>query len=309
MSGFKKPHVSFDGFCETPLFQMVPHLASRRLQFYSGPDECEIYIEHPEIAGISNFENLAGGRLSNGSSGYIVDSFPVLKNQAINFTVNGRKSGSTFLHYEAKGKPLDLRRSIEICVKKPVTRTVSFFTVQDSGGAADANKGSMNGSQISEMFENKIRSTFLQQCNVELKQAGNPKPLTVTKRLANPLNLTGKSREAMDQVFDLVSATDASDRQSDILVFCMWDIIDKSAAGVDMLACNIDGLYKPGQQFIFFDDSQDAFTLAHEFGHALGLEHNVRSGSLMNAYKQVGMQSSRLEQFEINTANPDGVTT
>ncbi len=53
------------------------------------------------------------------------------------------------------------------------------------------------------------------------------------------------------------------------------------------------------------DDSQDAYVLAHEFGHAFGLKHNFRTGSLMNAFST--SLSSELEQYEIGTVNDDGV--
>jgi len=56
---------------------------------------------------------------------------------------------------------------------------------------------------------------------------------------------------------------------------------------------------------ILFDDSQDAYVLGHEVGHALGLGHNLRAGSLMNAF-QPTQKSSRLEQYEIDLINEDG---
>ncbi|HLV89150.1 MAG TPA: matrixin family metalloprotease [Candidatus Sulfotelmatobacter sp.] len=297
MPSFTRFGVDFNGFSASPLYQMVPARDLRRLVFYNDGPDCEIYVDDPAVAGLSNFINVSGQHLPTGGAA-IVDSFAVPRGVRISFTVNGKVPGSTYVLFHSDAKPGDPNKALHVSVKAQRTKTVSLISLSDTGG----HSGQMTDADINTMV-GRVRKYYLDQCNVDL-HANAVKRVKVQKPLATPI-VWDKAKGGVGDILDVLMAVRSEILTTDIAILFMWDIAATSDVGVDTLAVCLPDIFRPGSKTILFDDSKDAYVLAHEVGHALGLEHNFRTGSLMHRFAT--STSSALEQFEIDTVNDDGV--
>lgn len=296
MPKFEKFGTGFKGFCANPLYQMVPVRDVRRLQFSNEGPDCEIYITEPTVAGLANFLDVLGRQLPTGAP--IVDSFIVPKQTTISFTVNGKMPGVTFLGFRAGSRPVDSSKGILISVKGLHEKKVALIRLADTGG----HSGKKTLAEISTIF-GRVKKYYFDQCNVDLK-AVQPKSVTVSKALSAPV-VWDKAKGGVGDILDILMAVRADVLANEIVILFMWDVASSNDVGVDTLAVCLPDMFKPGSKTILFDDSQDAYVLAHEVGHALSLEHNLRTGSLMHRFAT--SLSSELEQFEIDMVNDDGV--
>jgi hypothetical protein len=297
MPKFERFGTGFKGFCANPLYQMVPVHGMRRLQFFNDGPDCEIYVTDPAVAGLTNFLDVLGRQLPTGGAP-MVDSFIVPKQSTISFTVNGKTPGVTFLGFRSGSRPVDSSKGILVSVKGLLEKKVSLIALADGGG----HSGKKTLTDINTIF-GRVRKYYFDQCNVDLK-ASQPKSVTVSRALSTPV-VWDKAKGGVGDIIDILLAVHADGLANDIVILFMWDVASSNDVGVDTLAVCLPNMFKGGSKTILFDDSQDAYVLAHEVGHALRLEHNLRTGSLMHRF--VSSVSSELEQFEIDMVNGDGV--
>lgn len=88
-----------------------------------------------------------------------------------------------------------------------------------------------------------------------------------------------------------------------IVIYFTWDLssIDGDVAGITFgnKTCFVEFTIAGTNPAV------NGLVIAHELGHALGLQHNG-GGNLMAPGLDI-VRSSRLEQFEIDTINPSGI--
>jgi hypothetical protein len=282
------PLGDFDGFDSKTIYQMVPERDRRDLTISTLKD-ISLEISDPSVATMANFIRFSGPSFSTPS--LTTSSISLPAKSRVQFSLIGVSVGHTeLLISEADtGVP----QSLLISVKRKVARKYALCFLRDIRRATIRPKTEAQG------MMDKVRTTYLQQTNVDLQLLPPHTDVVVTKNLGNPL-FVGNS----GLVRAIIDATPAALFMADVIVYCCWDVEDRRP-----VKDKADGVTSGKLSFVQ-DGGDPQFIVplifAHEVGHALGLDHTGNKNNLMFPSAD---RSSKLGQFEIDTVNTSGTVT
>jgi hypothetical protein len=218
-------------------------------------------------------------------------------------TIRGLRAGTTQVWAEVDGVKDD-ESVLDVNVKAPLTRKISFTFVSDSAGHhTTRNPANVDG------LISALNMIYLPQANIQFVK-GKAVPQKVSQDLKDPL--TWDKRTIL---FPL------GDSDADFNIFFVWEfeneppVVEESdgfsmTTGGDFVDARVDGV--GGTHCIFEDNlpSDTGVTLAHEVGHMLGV-----AGDSMNLsdrpFLMFGMASrgTKIPMSDANIMNPSGVAT
>jgi hypothetical protein len=243
----------FDGFDpadpvrNTPPWQMVPLGGSKLVRILNANQVRKVTSNNPAIARAV----FLGGVIQ----------------------VFGVNRGSTIIKIrDAAGRVL---ARLDVTVKRKRVVRTSFFFVEDSGGNKTARSSAEVGPAITGMT-----AIWLPQANVEFTQRNITKPLTFKQNFGSEVRFTAHlpGVPLKEHEWDIVVAK--RDFGADFNIFFVWEYEDDINPGD-----NADAGTLASQRSCLCDDSLTghglALVLAHEAGHNMGLDHDLRPGNLM----------------------------
>jgi len=275
---FKKD-LLFDGFDPKASYQMVPVGATREMAVVTDAEECTVVIDPPNVARMEKF--VFPKPLLEVPREFLAKVTP---NNTLSFDIFGIKNGNTNLFLlNRQGVATSVMR---ISVKKRLQKSFAMARLSDIRHLCP-----FLPEEVPPMVQ-RVKTTYLQQANIELSQQGGQFEVTVEKNLRNPLILDTPGR---DNFKAILAATPQAALLPDFCVYLCWDLRSNIFASI------------VGQNFGFAcfceqqnDPFDNAITVAHELGHALGLAH---TGAKTMMAGDGNARSSQLQQFEIDTIN------
>jgi Metallo-peptidase family M12 len=275
---FKK-ELLFDGFDPKAIYQMVPVTATREMAVVTDAEDCTIVIDPPNIARMEKF--VFPKPLLEVPREFKAKVTP---NNTLSFNIFGMKNGNTNLFLvNSRGVATSVMR---ISVKERLQKTFAVARLSDIRHLCP-----FLPEQIPEMLL-RVKATFLQQANIELTQQGGQFDVTVPRNLGNPLILDAPTRDNFNAI---LAATPQAALVPNFCVYFCWDL--RSNVFGSIVGQTITGFCFSEQQNNPFEN---AITVAHELGHAMGLNH---TGAKSMMAGDGNSRSSHLQQFEIDTIN------
>jgi hypothetical protein len=276
---FKK-ELLFDGFDPKASYQMVPVAATREMAVVTDAEECTIVIDPPNVARMEKF--VFPKPLLDVPREFMAKVSP---NNTLSFNIFGMKNGNTNLFLlNSQGVATSVMR---ISVKERLQKTFAVARLSDIRHLCP-----FLPEEVPVMLQ-RVKATFLQQANIELSQRGGQFEVTVERNLGNPLILDTPTRDNFNAI---IAATPQAALVPNFCVYLCWDLRSNLFASI------------VGQTFLGFacfceqqnNPFENAITVAHELGHALGLGH---TGAKSMMAGDGNARSSHLQQFEIDTIN------
>jgi hypothetical protein len=277
-----------DGFDidSDPRYQMVPVGGERDLIVETNASPCELSLdENIGTVAIRNFRFLeTGQQVPNSPDGATMFRLPA--NATIRFSVKGNGPGFARLRFTETGE-FQISHDMVISVKPPLTRKFSFIFISDLA------RSTVRGKIEPRFLLDSVKKVFNVQANVQLEDidsGGAFREVHVLTDLGNPIDLDDDSkRHAIDdrvrQDFPGLFA------QTDFVVYLVWRVRGKHRK---LVGLNVQSSTKLNTVYLGLEPEGSAgriHTMAHEFGHAMGLPH-AREDCLM--FPTTAVQSNRL---------------
>ena len=269
-----------------PRFQMVPNGGFRYVALHNGQD-WRLGCSNESICSFQEVpENQvpATDRSMSGTAAMPGDRFFMLRGHArgdvMIAAVDPNSTETVFL---------------EVAVKDKVTQHVQFYSVRDNAGHRSRRPLAVVGDWLPN-----LNYIWRRQANVEIVRHGSLGTLTVNRDLGDPIALPSGNIGTNG-----TAIRDAAGTTADLGVFFVWEIDEPGSSDEDAV-CTIGTATNGGPGICIFEDQAGAgqmLSLAHEFGHHMGLDHNNASRSnLMWPY--TGERGLNLTKEEVNIVNP-----
>jgi hypothetical protein len=208
------------------------------------------------------------------------------------FRLTGGAKGDAFIAAVGTGRPTLF---LEVSVKEKITQRVQFYSVRDNAGHRSRRPLAIVGDWLPS-----LNYIWKRQANVELVRLGALGTLNVAQDLGDPIALPSGSLGTNG-----AAIRDAAGTTADLGVYFVWEIDEPGADDEDAVT-TIGTATSGGPGVCLFEDdagSGQMLSMAHEFGHHMGLDHNNASRiNLM--WPTTGERGLNLTRAEVNIVNP-----
>jgi hypothetical protein len=186
---------------------------------------------------------------------------------------------------------------LEVGVKDKLLQRINFYSVKDSTGRRSTRPLAIGGQWIPE-----LNYIFKRQANIEIVRHAAPMTITVNQDLGDPIIV----QDGAPGPTELAIAAKGL-QTADLNVFFVWEVQTPSGGDTDAIVGVIGSAHLgAGPGFVIFEDragSDNMLSMAHEFGHHMGLEHReVNKKDLMWPF--TGQRGLNLSKEDVNIANP-----
>lgn len=264
-----------DGFDNDPQFQMVPLAGLRDVVFKTERVPAVLKFSRQNLAVIGNFRD-AGTKapLPGVDPGRFVNEFTLPANKSVQFSIKSLNvPGLVSLSGRDSAAPGDITIDADLVVSvKPVLRRNFTFMF-----VSDLVRTTVRGKIEPRFLLDAVKKVFSEQANVQLNDIDGGRAfreVDVRTDLGDPINLENDTkRNAIDQrvqeVFpDLFT-------QTDFIVYLVWRVRGKHPKE-KVLGMNVQTATKLNTVYLSLEPPSTigrVHTMAHEFGHAMGLPH------------------------------------
>ena len=270
-----------------PRFQMVPAAGSRFVALHGGANMV-VASGDPGVCTITEIKESAlpaDDRAMGPTAASKGDRF---------FRLNGVAKGVTVI--AAIGLS-SLPTFLEIGVKNKILQRIQFHSVRDTGGHFSRRPLAISGEWIPS-----LNYIFKRQANIEIVRHGAPQTVKVGQNLGDPVMV---SDDVPGPTELAIAAT--GNQTSDLNVFFLWEVQTPAGGDTDAIVGVIGSAHLGnGPGFVLFEDragSGEMLSMAHEFGHHMGLTHRqVDKKDLMWPF--TGQRGLNLTKEDVNIANP-----
>ncbi len=300
---------ALDGFDPDALYQMVPSGGTRELVITTGSLAAKLTFSRQGIAFIGNFRDFDTKQPLPGTDPTrFVNAFDLPPNRKIQCTLKGAAPGITILDgADVPGADTEIQFNFDliVSVKPALERKFSFVFV------SDLVRTTVRGKIEPRFLLDSVKPVFNAQANVQLNDIDSGRAfreVQVPADLGDPINIEdfsvlNKIDRKVAEVFpDLVT-------QTDFIVYLLWRVRGKHRQ-VNLLGVNRQTSDKLNTVFIGLEPptfTGRVQTMAHEFGHAMGLQH-ARERCLMFPFVNVPDQrllGGHIEQLHTGPIFPD----
>ncbi len=208
------------------------------------------------------------------------------------FRLDGGTKGVAFI---AAVSLTSLPTFLEVGVKDKVTQHVKFFSLSDNAGNRSRRPLAIVGQWLPS-----LNYIWKRQANVQLVREGSLERKTIPQNLGNPIALpTGSLGTTGTTIANAGSMT------ADLNVFFVWEI-DEPGANDEDAVTTIGTAHSGGPGTCLFEDNAgggEMLSMAHEFGHHMGLDHNNGDKKHL-MWPTSGERGLNLTKDDVNIANP-----
>ena len=266
---------ALDGFDPDAQYQMVPSGSTRELVIVTGNLTARLTFTRQGIALIGNFRDFDTKQpLPGVDPTRFVNTFDLPPNKKILCTLKSLAPGITFLDgADLPGADTDVQFNFDliVSVKPALERKFCFVFV------SDLVRTTVRGKIEPRFLLDAVKPVFDGQANVQLNDIDNGRAfreIQVHADLGDPINIEdfsvlNKIDQRLSEVFpDLFS-------QTDFIVYLLWRVRGKHRKD-NLLGVNRQTSTKLNTVFLGLEPSTvdgRVQTMAHEFGHAMGLPH------------------------------------
>jgi hypothetical protein len=271
----------------TPRFQMVPTTGCRFIALHDGAG-MTVASTDPSTCTVREIRELslpADDRATGGAAARPGDRF---------FRLDGKKKGVCFIEaVRSPGLPLQL----EVGVKDKLVQHVHWYSVRDNAGHHSTRPLAIVGQWMPQ-----LNYIWKRQANVELVMHGAGERLRIDQNLGDPIVL-GASGLGTDGAV----VANAGNNTADLKVFFVWEIQRPgSLRDTDATTRTIGSAHNGETGAVLFEDraGRDVMlSMAHEFGHHMGLSHN-EANRINLMWPVTDERGLNLTKDEVNIANP-----
>jgi hypothetical protein len=271
----------------TPKFQMVPSSGKRYVALHDGKGMA-VASGNTAVCTVTEIPESslpAGERASGINAAVTGDRF---------FRLDGVTKGVTLI---AAVSLTSLPTFLEVGVKDKILQRIQFYSVKDNAGHFSRRPLAISGEWIPG-----LNYIFKRQANIEIVRHGAPKTVKVNQNLGDPVVVSDDVPGATELA---IAAT--GNQTADLNVFFLWEVQTPSGGDTDAIVGVIGSAHLgAGPGFVLFEDNAGSgamLSMAHEFGHHMGLTHReVNKKDLMWPF--TGQRGLNLTKEDVNIANP-----